>query len=267
MSFRNNFWLELIAASSWVVMNLGFYILVYQHTEEIGQGSGWHFPEFLCFLATTTLITSVVQAFFMPNAQEFSELIRTGGLDFVLLKPIDTQFLVSFRKVSWSSLGNFVFALGLLGYSVWKMTTAETDPLVLSPIICLLYPLFVLLGIVMMYSLMMILAATSIWLGRNQTLYDFWFYITNFSRYPKEIYSGAWGLPLQYLFLFVVPILLVVNVPARMLAAPFRHQENPGLWYVEWYLPIFMVGAAVVSLSLSRAIFQWALRSYRSSSS
>ena len=34
----------------------------------------------------------------MPNAEEFSELIRTGGLDFALLKPIDTQFLISFRK-------------------------------------------------------------------------------------------------------------------------------------------------------------------------
>ena len=41
-----------------------------------------------------------------------------------------------------------------------------------------------------MYSLMIILAAASIWLGRNQTLYDFWFYITNFSRYPMEIYAG-----------------------------------------------------------------------------
>ena len=39
----------------------------------------------------------------MPNAEEFSELIRTGGLDFALLKPIDTQFLISFRKVDWSA--------------------------------------------------------------------------------------------------------------------------------------------------------------------
>ena len=38
-------------------------------------------------------VNSIVQTFFMPNAEEFSELIRTGGLDFALLKPIDTQFL------------------------------------------------------------------------------------------------------------------------------------------------------------------------------
>ena len=34
----------------------------------------------------------------MPNCEEFSELIRTGGLDFALLKPIDTQFLISLHK-------------------------------------------------------------------------------------------------------------------------------------------------------------------------
>ena len=37
------------------------------------------------------------------------------------------------------------------------------------------------------------LSATSIWLGQNRSLYDFWFYITNFSRYPMEIYNGRLG--------------------------------------------------------------------------
>ena len=52
-------------------------------------------------------INSIVQMFFMTNADEFSELIRTGGLDFALLKPIDTQFLISLRKIEWASLSNF----------------------------------------------------------------------------------------------------------------------------------------------------------------
>ena len=50
----------------------------------------------------------------MTNADELSELIRTGSLDFALLKPIDTQFLVSLRRIDWSSLANFVFGLALL---------------------------------------------------------------------------------------------------------------------------------------------------------
>ena len=52
---------------------------------------------------------------------------------------------------------------------------------------------YLLCGVAILYSLMISLASTSIWLGRNQTLYDFWFYITNFARYPMEIYQARLG--------------------------------------------------------------------------
>ncbi len=106
---------------------------------------------------------------------------------------------------------------------------------------------------------MITLAATSIWLGRNQSLYDFWFYITNFSRYPMEIYNGAFGTPLRHVFTFVIPMLVVVNVPARLLAKPLSAEYA--------YLAAFAAVATVVGLVASRWIFQRALRSYRSASS
>ena len=86
----------------------------------------------------------------------------------------------------------------------------------------LLYPLYVVFGTLIMYSVMITLAATSVWLGRNQSLYDFWFYITNFARYPMEIYQGPIGGPLRWTLTFLLPVLVVVNVPARMMAKPLR---------------------------------------------
>ena len=89
----------------------------------------------------------------------------------------------------------------------------------------LLYPLLILCGVAILYSLVIMLAAATILLGRNQSLYDFWFYLTNFSRYPAEIYSGPWGGPLRMLCTFVIPILLVVNVPARVIAQPLTGES------------------------------------------
>jgi ABC-2 type transport system permease protein len=109
---------------------------------------------------------------------------------------------------------------------------------------------------------MMMLAATSVWLGRNQTLYDFWFYITSFSRYPMEIYQHGWGSILYVLFTFVVPVLVVVNVPARLLAQPLAPQASVG-----WPLALFTLAATAGCLVVSRIVFLWALRSYRSASS
>lgn len=254
MTFRSNFIIEVISSTSWILMNLGFYVLIFRYTPMIGRGSGWGQYEFFVFIATMMMITSIVQAFFMPNAEEFGELIRTGGLDFALLKPIDTQFLVSLHRVHWSSLGNLVFALILMSYSLARTSYRP------AAIHVLLFVPYVLCGVVIMYSLMISLAATSVWLGRNQSLYDFWFYITNFARYPLEIYSGSFaGDALRNFFTFIIPVLVVVNVPARMMALPMKPEY--------WYLAVFALLATAASLALSRWIFVRALRAYRSASS
>jgi ABC-2 type transport system permease protein len=262
MTFRSNFLLDCISSLSWLLMNLGFYVVVFMQVNSIGMDTGWGKDEFYVFLATTWLINSVMQAFVMPNAQEFSELIRTGGMDFALLKPIDTQFLISFRKIEWPSLSNFAFGLLILGYAVYRLSFRTTPAWSVGPIEIGLFVLLVVCGITILYSLMICLAATSIWLGRNQSLYDFWFYITNFSRYPMDIYQSGWGLPLWYAFTFIVPVLVVVNVPARVLAQPISPRQAS-----DWGLIAFAMVASVVSLVASRWIFQRALRSYSSASS
>ncbi|MCA9188356.1 MAG: ABC-2 family transporter protein [Planctomycetales bacterium] len=261
MSYRSNFWIECFASTIWVLMNLGFYLVIFQFVVSIGYGTGWGKYQYFVFLATTMIINSIVQAFFMPNAEEFSELIRTGRLDFALLKPIDTQFLISLQKVSWSSLATTFVGLILLSFSLWKLTEGE-EPLKLTAVMFLLYPFYIACGVAIMYSLMIALAATSVWLGRNQNLYDFWFYITNFSRYPMEIYDGRYGLPLRWFFTFIIPVLIVVNVPARIMARPLAEAS---LW--QGGLALFAVVATAGSFWGSRWLFTRALRSYRSASS
>jgi ABC-2 type transport system permease protein len=259
MTFRANFLIELISSLTWAAMNLGFYALVYDLMDREGRQdiAGWSQYQFFVFIATTILVNSLVEAFFMENAEELSEMTRTGGLDFVLLKPMDPQFLISVKKVSWSSLGKLILALGLLAYSLPRI-----DGLELSPLQFVLYPLYVVLGVLILYSVMIALAATSIWLGRNQSLYDFWFYLTNFSRYPMEIYNGPFGTPLRHIFTFIIPILVVINVPATIMAKPLTARTPEKLM-----LAAFAALATAACLAISRWIFQRALLSYRSASS
>jgi ABC-2 type transport system permease protein len=77
-----------------------------------------------------------------------------------------------------------------------------------------------------------------------------------------DIYQSGWGLPLWYAFTFIVPVLVVVNVPARVLAQPISPRQAG-----DWGLIAFAMVASVVSLVASRWIFQRALRSYSSASS
>jgi ABC-2 type transport system permease protein len=152
----------------------------------------------------------------------------------------------------------------LVVYSVNCLQHEAGKDLSLGIVQILAYLFFLGCGSVILYSVMIGLASTSIWLGRNQNLYDFWFYITNFYRYPMEIYmrSGI-GMALWASFMFVIPILVVSNVPARVLAQPLGSTWTT--W--EWGLACFTVVATLVSFAISRWIFQRALQSYRSASS
>ena len=235
MTFRGNFLLDAISSLAWVVPNVVLYMQVFRFTDSIGKGTGWEQYQFYVFFATGLIVNALVQAFFMTNIDELTDLIRTGGLDFILLKPADTQFLVSLRRIEWSSLANLLAGLAILAYSLAHLAYMP------GLVQVVLYLVYMACGVAIYYSLMITLGASTVWMGRNLTLYDFWFYIITFSRYPMEIYTGPLGLPLQWLFTFIIPVLLVINIPARMLVRPLEAQN--------WHLAGFAILAAVACVA------------------
>jgi len=254
MTFRSNFMITVLTRAFWFAAQLTLFEIIYRNVPAINE---WSREEYFAFMATAMLINSVVETFFMPNCANFSELIRTGNLDFALLKPIDTQFLVSFEKMDLAMLNQILLAGGLLGYSLYQIGHP------IGPRQVAMYLLLIGVGVTFLYSLMIALASTSIWFGRNQGLYDFWFYVTVFARYPRTIYTdgSVVGSLLLFAFTYVIPILLVVTVPARELMRKF----DGGQWSL-WFTLVGSM-AAVAGLLISRAIFRLSLKSYRSASS
>ena len=114
----------------------------------------------------------------------------------------------------------------------------------------------VVCGTAIAYSFMLLLTSISVWMVRNQSLMEMWWLFSSVARYPKEIFAGRWAEPLGAFFTYIVPILVVVNVPAN---AMVRALDPPMVGLI--------VVAAVVLLWLSRRFFHYALRSYRSASS
>jgi ABC-2 type transport system permease protein len=250
MTFRGNLLITIMTRTFYFVAQLTLFEIIYRQVVAIDD---WTREEYFAFMATGMLINSLVEAFFMPNCANFSELIRTGNLDFVLLKPIDSQFLVSFEKMELAMLNQAVLALSLVTYALVKI---GHPPHLLHTA---MYVVFVAVGVTLLYSLMLLLASTSVWFGRNTGLYDFWFYVTIFARYPRGIYGGSpGGEALQFGLTYVVPILLVVTVPSRILLAKVLDPS---------WLTLVAIAAAGIGLVASRAVFRWSLRSYRSASS
>lgn len=251
MTFRGNFVIELVTRTFWFCAQIFLFELIYRQVPTIQD---WTREEYFAFMATGMLINALVEAFFMPNCANFSELIRTGDLDFVLLKPIDTQFLVSFEKVSFAMVNQLLLAGALLYYSLSKTGVEIT----LGRVV--MYLLLLGVGVTFFYALMITLASTSVWIGRNQGLYDFWFYITIFARYPQGFYRQSFGGEILWFgFSFIIPILLVVTVPSRLL---LNKTLEPN-----WTVLLIAPAMTLILLLISRRIFNWSLSNYRSASS
>ena len=152
MTFRSNFLIEALTSIGWMMLNLAFYTLIYRYTPIIGRLGQY---QYFVFVSTGLLINSLVQTLFMTNVDDLSDLIRTGALDFALLKPIDAQFLVSLRRIDWSSLANFGFGLGLMAYSLVRLHC-------LPPAATMaLYPFYIVCGVAIYYSLMIAMGSAT----------------------------------------------------------------------------------------------------------
>jgi ABC-2 type transport system permease protein len=252
MAFRGNFLIRVGTELLWFVLLLVFYDVIYRKTNDIAGWSKW---EYLVLVGTHFIATGIVEMLFMPNFTELAEKVRTGKLDFALAKPVDEQFLLTMQGLDWATASNIVYGLGMVLYSLRELVAAGTPAP--TPVQCAVYAMTLLSGVAIFYSLMTMLAVTAVWLVRNQHLYELWFYVNIFARFPPEVFEGPLGHPLRRVFTFIVPVLVAVAVPAETLT---RGLGAPAM-------AAFALAAAAVFFVIGRMVFRWALRHYRSASS
>jgi viologen exporter family transport system permease protein len=247
MSFRGNFLVKVSVEAIWLFILLVFYRAVFARTRMV---AGWPEPHYMFFVGCFFAMSGLIETLFLENCNEFAELVRTGDLDFLLLRPIDEQFLISCRRIDWSTAPNFLMGSAIMGISLfnmgWQFSMSRVAVFLLT-FGC---------GTAIAYSFMLLLTALSVWMVRNQSLMEMWWLFSSLARYPKEIFLGTWAEPMGFFFTFVLPILLVVNVPA-----------NAMVRVLEPRMLAFALLATVASVWASRRFFQHALRSYRSASS
>lgn len=247
MAFRGNFLVKVAVEVIWLGILLAFYATVFAKTSSI---AGWSESRYLFFVGCFFTLNGIIETFFLENCNEFAELVRTGDLDFLLVKPIDEQFLITCRRLDWGTMPNLVMGGAVMGVALWQMGWG------FDPVRVATFLVTFACGVSVAYSFMLLLTALSVWMVRNQSLMEMWWLFSSLARYPKEIFQGTWAQPIGVFFTFVLPILLVVNVPANAMVRVL----DPG-----------MVGFTVVSTValfwLSRRFFLHALRSYRSASS
>jgi ABC-2 type transport system permease protein len=247
LAFRGNFLVKLAVEVIWLGILVAFYRTVFARTSTIAD---WSEPQYYFFVGCFFALNGLIETLFLENCNEFAELVRTGDLDFLLLKPIDEQFLISCRRIDWGTAPNVLLGAIVMGAAMYQMSWTW-DPLRVGAFL-----LTFACGTAIAYCFMLLLTSISVWMVRNQSLMEMWWLFSSLARYPKEIFAGPWAEPLGFFFTFCVPILVVVNVPSNAMVRVL----DPAM------VGLTLLSTAVL-LWISRRFFQRALRSYRSASS
>src|SRR5436190_17625348 len=159
MGFKANFLLWIFVELLWFALQLTFITVIYQHTDRIGDWSKW---EVVLLMGASHVIQQIFQAFFLTNCTQISELIRTGKLDFMLLLPISTRFIVSLRQVDLGGFVNAGSAVAVIVYALRQLGRVPSWGEAFG------FVAFVVLGILIHYSLMFLLTTVSFWTVRAQ---------------------------------------------------------------------------------------------------
>jgi len=244
MSFKGNFILWIVVELLWFALQLSFVSVVYSQTESVGTWTKW---QMVLLVGASNFIQQLYQAFFLTNCTNLSELVRTGRMDFLLLLPVNTRFLVSLRVVDLGAFVNALFGLCVMLFSAAKLQLHPTAGQLAG------FSALCIVGVLIHYSLMFILATICFWTVRAQGIVWGYYNLFNIARMPDEAFRGAF----RAVFTFGLPVLLVSNVPVRVLADKIN---SPLSW-------LLLIGMGLFWAVVSELFWQFSVRRYTSASS
>lgn len=241
--YRANFAANLLSTVFWLFMAILTVQLYFYRTQEIG---GWGFYEVLVLLGIFNAIHGFIEFILQPNMSRLVSHIRKGTLDFILTKPVDSQFYISFRHLVFWRLADIILGFGLTAYALWELNAVP------SVVELIRFVIVFLASLVVVYSLWMGMMMFSFWAVKVDNLSYLFSSFFETARFPVSVYKGFLRFTLTYIF----PIAFITTFPAAALIGRISG------WQVVW-----SVGIAMVCFGLTRALWKIALRHYTSASS
>lgn len=243
IEYRVDFISKLTSA---MVFTFWHVIAVFLLTYNVPSVFGWTRNELLLLSATYSVFIGLYHAFISRNMARIANEVYFGRLDFLLLKPIDSQLSASLWIVDYISLFRCIFGLGLTMYFINIMH------LVITPIQIVVYLFVTIIGIGILYSIWLSFVSLTIFNPRLSNIVALLFHLSNIARYPQEMYSK---LPV-YLSLSLLPLALIMTTPTKVLLQKFN-----GYLGLEIIILFLLLGG------VSRFIWTKSLHYYTSASS
>ncbi len=243
MEYRLDFVIEGGMSLFWMAWNLIPLLILYQARDSV---AGWDFESSLIVIGWFTVLRGILEGAINPSLVDVVERIRTGAFDYILLKPVDAQFLVStFRFRPWKVI-DMVGGIALVVYGCVESGTSPSVAEIGGAVALLVAAIGVL------YSGWILIISACFWVVRLDNLAYLFTSVFDVGRWPVQVFRGVW----RVVFTLVIPIGLMTTYPAMALLGTLRLETAA----------IAIAGALVFAV-VARLIWRFALGHYTSASS
>lgn len=243
MEYRVNFLTNAFMSVFWLAWGILGATIFFAHRDQIG---GWSYYQVLLVLGLFSIFTGVMEAFFRPNIMSMIEAVRDGTFDFVLVKPVNSQFYSSFHALTLWRLVDIFAGAAVIVYALLQLGVSP------APLQIAAFALLMLIALILVYCLWLAMMTMSFWFVKVDNLAELFYSFYEAARFPITVYGGV----LRGVLTFVIPIAFITTFPA---AALIGLLEPEMIW----------IGAALalVLLFATNRLWNFAIRSYASASS
>ncbi len=204
LAYRADAVVNILLNLMWLGWELLGLNIIFSNTDTLG---GWGPGELIALLGVFRLVNTLMAAIIWPNTEEFNSSVRDGSLDYDLLKPVNSLFLVTFSRITIWRIWDLFLAVLLIIVGIHL--AGETVTLLNM----LTFLILTISGGVVIYSLWIVMIALTFWFTKFDNNVTILQALLDAGRYPATVYP-AW---LRVIITYLIPIAVATTVPLQAL--------------------------------------------------
>jgi ABC-2 type transport system permease protein len=248
MAYRLDTYVNILVNLMWLGVELLSLRIIFSNTESLG---GWGPGELIALLGVFRLVNALMGALIWPNTEKFNSSIRDGTLDYTLLMPVNSMFLVSFSRIIIWRIWDVGLGLALIVVGI-RMAVTSGAGFTATPLSLFNFTLLAVSGALIIYSLWIVMIALTFWFIKFDNNVTILQALLEAGRYPTTVYP-TW---LRIILTFIVPVAVATTVPMQALRGDLSG----------WGVVLFL-GVGAASFLVATQVWKAGVRHYSSASS
>jgi ABC-2 type transport system permease protein len=237
LAYRADTVVNILLNIMWLGWELLSLNIIFSNTTSLG---GWGLGELIALLGVFRLVNTLMIALIWPNTEKFNQSIRDGSMDYTILQPINSLFLVTFSRITVWRIWDLVLAIILIVAGI----NMAGD--IVTPFNTLTFILLSITGTMIIYSLWVVLISMTFWFTKFDNNVTILQALLDSGRYPATVYP-AW---LRIIVTFIIPIAVATTIPLQALRGDL--ESNQIFLFISISIVSFWVATRVWKLGLKR---------------